>query len=87
MFRDRPFDHVGGQRNPSIPFEGLGRIFCFGGFFGRGRGGGGYDCFDHSSLFLVDSIVQVVYYSRPFPVRFGSFYCFISVISFLCFGF
>ena len=41
MFRDRPFDHVGGQRNPSIPFEGLGRIFCFGGFFWAGEGGVG----------------------------------------------
>ena len=39
MFRDRPFDHVGGQRNPSIPFERLGRIFLFFGFFWAGEGG------------------------------------------------
>ena len=52
-------------------------------FFLGGKG----CCFDHSSLFFVDSIFACFGQSAIHFGSFGSFYCFVSAVSFRCFGF
>ena len=69
----------GGERNPSIPFEGWGKELCFLG----GEGGGVFTIVSIIRLcFFVDSIVLVVHYSRPFPARFVSVVSVFSTVSF-----
>ena len=77
------FKRKGGRKKSKHTIRGMGEGILF--FLG-GRGGGVYDCFDHSSLFFCgfECPSRSLQSAIPCPVRFsgfGNFRCFVSVVS------